>query len=451
MDLTIPSFHFIRPDGTEFNFSGVATSNVQKLLITCEEIEDASIFALASFGFDIEHIKASGYILKEHDRSSHSRLKSTYTSPNPRAELSRFTTSVKEEILLGLNSHLSGSDCISQLKVVSECMGITHLLERNPLNLSGGEIARVIMAAHLALRPDVWVIDRTLGELDQLFRQEFLNVIFSTGTLSRSCVVIVDHEGILPAKQFDKIWHIDDEKNKEDSKTRPVDNQSKELDSDVLQVITNQPFNVSSFSGLRVDQLTVKRNTRLINENISLTCPKGEICWVVGANGCGKTTLFESLVNINMDWQGKIYFENQDKTDEISKFISYSPQNAEIDITEESLIKEIAFAFDLGKYDKTSLFKAKKWLNEIGLSEDLYDKSLSSNQDKKLTSVLSCIARKKPIIILDEPTLYLSTTNILIILEALKIYLETGGIALLSTHDSRLFRMAKEKFKGRSN
>ena len=89
------------------------------------------------------------------------------------------------------------------------------------------------------------------------------------------------------------------------------------------------------------------------------------------------------------------------------------------------MLKEIAFAFDLEKYNESSLVKAQKWLNEIGINDSLYNKPLSCYQDKKITSVLSCIARKKPILVLDEPTLYLSTRDILIILEALKIYLKT--------------------------
>jgi ABC-type Fe3+/spermidine/putrescine transport system ATPase subunit len=74
---------------------------------------------------------------------------------------------VRENILFGLKRakhHLP--DARQRLLMLAELLGITHLLDRNTLNLSGGEKQRAALARALATSPRILLMDEPLNALD---------------------------------------------------------------------------------------------------------------------------------------------------------------------------------------------------------------------------------------------------------------------------------------------
>ena len=108
--------------------------------------KEAAAISLAVFGFEPDTIVSLGYIVKsDMHYGDHTR---SYVSPNPLAEISRFTSSVADEIILGAKSNMSDTELSMRFNAIVKLINISHLLNRNPLLLSGGETAKVILSVH---------------------------------------------------------------------------------------------------------------------------------------------------------------------------------------------------------------------------------------------------------------------------------------------------------------
>jgi energy-coupling factor transporter ATP-binding protein EcfA2 len=64
-----------------------------------------------------------------------------------------------------------------RIQVAADIFGISHLLFRHPRTLSGGETQKVVIASSYVLKPELWILDRPLTELDPLARYKFLQEI----------------------------------------------------------------------------------------------------------------------------------------------------------------------------------------------------------------------------------------------------------------------------------
>jgi len=82
---------------------------------------------------------------------------------NPDAML--FNPTVYEEIAFGLRECDSGN-VDTEVRRIAEMFGISHLLGRSPLKLSGGEKQKVAFAAIFVLRPRLLLLDEPTANMD---------------------------------------------------------------------------------------------------------------------------------------------------------------------------------------------------------------------------------------------------------------------------------------------
>ena len=105
-----------------------------------------------------------------------------------------FEDTVAKDIAYGpKNMGLSEEEIDRAVKEAAESMGITHLLEKSPFELSGGQQRRVALAGVLAMDPEVLILDEPAAGLDPKGRDRILGLIKQYHEKSGKTVLLVSH------------------------------------------------------------------------------------------------------------------------------------------------------------------------------------------------------------------------------------------------------------------
>ncbi|MBD5113300.1 MAG: energy-coupling factor transporter ATPase [Ruminococcaceae bacterium] len=105
-----------------------------------------------------------------------------------------FEETVAKDIAYGpRNMGLSEEEIAKSVKNAAESMGITHLLEKSPFELSGGQQRRVALAGVLAMNPEVLILDEPAAGLDPKGRDKILGMIKQYHEKSGKTIILVSH------------------------------------------------------------------------------------------------------------------------------------------------------------------------------------------------------------------------------------------------------------------
>lgn len=113
---------------------------------------------------------------------------------------------VKENMSFGLRLVKTPSDVIS--KEVSEAaaiLGLTDKLNRRPGQLSGGERQRVAMGRAMVRRPDVYLFDEPLSNLDAKLRSTMRHEIKKLHRKVKSTIIYVTHDQVEAMTLADRV------------------------------------------------------------------------------------------------------------------------------------------------------------------------------------------------------------------------------------------------------
>jgi len=88
------------------------------------------------------------------------------------------TMSVREHLAFALRvRRVPAVETDRRVAITAEMLGISHLLERMPQGLSGGEAQRVALGRALAFQPQVLLLDEPLSALDDETRQDMYQLL----------------------------------------------------------------------------------------------------------------------------------------------------------------------------------------------------------------------------------------------------------------------------------
>lgn len=178
--------------------------------------------------------------------------------------------------------------------------------------------------------------------------------------------------------------------------------------------------------------------------NLSFEVKSGEILCLLGANGAGKSTTINILLNFIDPTSGTAEInelnvvKNPIKTKE---FLTYIPENLMLYPTLTAVENLDYFTKLSGK--KFNAIELKNYLTEAGLQKEAHNnrvKTFSKGMRQKVGIALA-IAKESKVLLLDEPTSGLDPKSSNEFMELLTKMKNNGVAILMATHD--LFR-AKE-------
>lgn len=116
------------------------------------------------------------------------------------ADVQLFSPTVWDDVTFGpLQMGWSPPDVRRHAEEALALMGVAHLADRAPYELSGGEKKRVAIASVLALDPDVLLLDEPTANLDPRSKALLVDLIEQLGRVGKTIITTTQELEIVPA------------------------------------------------------------------------------------------------------------------------------------------------------------------------------------------------------------------------------------------------------------
>lgn len=180
---------------------------------------------------------------------------------------------------------------------------------------------------------------------------------------------------------------------------------------------------------IKTKDLNISYGNLDIVKDLNLEIPNGKITTIIGANGCGKSTILKTIARILQPKSGDIFINDKNIKDqsskELAKTMAVLPQSpqAPSGLTVEELISYGRFPHQkgFGKMKKEDKDIVSWALEATGISEfrDRKIEALSGGQRQRAWIAMA-LAQQTDILVLDEPTTYLDLAHQLEVLNLLE-------------------------------
>ena len=346
--------------------------------------------------------------------------------------------------------------------------------------LSGGQKQRLAIAAGLALKPEVLLLDGPLTNLDPEGAREVLQTIYELVESKSTQVVLVSSnkiDALLPLAT--RLIVLDQGRIAFDGKPEEVLQQADKLSMIGLFVpevaslwpvilvkepaaelpkTAKQAANIlrkynphhlvdtdgmengagSAEDIIEVKGLTYDYGLGLVLSGVDLTIKKGEFVAIVGQNGSGKSTLMSLITGLRSPKAGTITIAGKDiQRNSPQGIVGYVFQYPEHQFMSDTVGKELRF----GLQDRIDPVELKRRIDEViclfGMEgrEDVSPYTLSVGE-KRMLSVATMLVLRPQVLILDEPTTGLDRNLTTCLMNILRRFVDDFGLTVLQvSHD----------------
>ncbi|MBP2030582.1 ATP-binding cassette subfamily E protein 1 [Methanohalophilus levihalophilus] len=341
---------------------------------------------------------------------------------------------------------LAGVDDSGKLDDLIERLSLSHIIDRNIGDLSGGELQRVAIAACAAKDADFYFFDEISPYLDIHQRIKVSQLIQEIA--EDRAVLVVEHDlaildmlsdavhiaygmpagyGVITHPKGVRVainQYLKGYLPEENVRVRPdaitFEVHPPRSETDVATLVEYDSFTRSYEGGfsMNVDEGSLK---------------EGEVLGIVGPNGIGKSTFVKVLAGVEEPDEGEMDLDVE---------ISYKPQYIKADqpIPVNFFLRGISKKFDSSYYQ-----------SEIAAPlnlEKLYDRLLTdlSGGELQRVAIAACLSRDADMYILDEPSAHLDVEQRALATKTIKRFAENSKkTAMVVDHDIYMIDMLSER------
>lgn len=350
---------------------------------------------------------------------------------------------VWHEMAFGLeNLGMSRDEMRRRVAETSYFFGLEDWLHRDTDTLSGGRKQLLSLAAVLALRPRVLLLDEPTSQLDPVAEKSFLHALFRVNRELGCTVVVATHQPRPMLEYATCAYRIEGGRVCEVSDVASLGHREGLFSGEVpgwgaSRRAKNRVFisvggcrilpkmHAGSATTLTGGWFRYDRASGWVLRGLDAAFSAGAVHAVVGGNGCGKSTMLSVLAKTVKLQRGHM--------ERGAASAALLPQNPKALLVAETVRDELMEWASTCGYDEAA---ARERAASLGLSglDGCRPYDLSGGQ-RQLLALAKLLLIGPELLLLDEPTKGLDLASRRIIARALRDHAKSGGTVIMTTHD----------------
>jgi ABC-2 type transport system ATP-binding protein len=189
---------------------------------------------------------------------------------------------------------------------------------------------------------------------------------------------------------------------------------------------------------IEIKQLSKRFGSHQALDSLSFNVPAGQVMCLLGANGAGKSTTLNLLLNFIEPDSGEIFIDGDNvltSPEKTKQKLVYLPE--QVNLYEEfNAIDNLHYLAKLSGH-ATSTNEIENALTDTGLQESAWQQPLSSYSKgmRQKVGIAFALLRGAKVLLLDEPTSGLDPSATLEFIRIIEKLAQRGAAILMVTHD----------------